>query len=297
MSKTFREKWLEAVENKNSVLCAGLDPAETSMGRGKKGLFHLTPKHVYATGFLEAVAPYCAALKPNTQYWRNDDDRAFLEKLIARAHGLGLVVIDDAKLADIGSTNDAGFFNIARMGFDACTVAPYAGNIAEAAEQAHARGIGAITMCLMSNPEYSVEKNALMPVVDDAGYQPGDLIEVPGQDGLYVRRYVKLAHDAQSSGIDGIVIGAPSAKNHLTESELVRVRSYVSDDMLVLMPGVGAQGGEAEAIWQHFNPKNVIVNVGRALMFPDGNNDPVPKELAAKAEFYRDLLNEKRRSA
>ncbi len=41
-TKSFREKWLEAVKEKNSVLCAGLDPAEFGMGRGEKGL----PKNV-----------------------------------------------------------------------------------------------------------------------------------------------------------------------------------------------------------------------------------------------------------
>ena len=68
VEKSFKEKWLEAVHKKNSVLCAGLDPAEYKMGRGENGLSKDDlSKGLWAKKYVETIAPYCAALKPNLQ--------------------------------------------------------------------------------------------------------------------------------------------------------------------------------------------------------------------------------------
>ena len=93
--------------------------------------------------------------------------------------------------------------------------------------------------------------------------------------------------------VDGIVIGAPSSDNHLSELELSVARRYAGSDTLVLLPGVGAQGGEAGEIWKHFPKCDVIVNVGRALMFPNGSMSDT-EDWKAAAEHYRDMLNQLR---
>ncbi len=289
----FREKWLAAVDRNNSVLCAGLDPAEFAMGRGLKGLPDHIMKRGWSLAYVEAVAPFVAAIKPNFQYWKNNGDVMTLREVIELAHSKGLVVIDDSKLADIGSTNDAGVYYSKKSGFDAVTVAPYAGNMGECAEQGSVRDIGIITMCLMSNPEYAGEKNMLMPISGEEsfGFEREDVFIFNGQH--YVKRYVDLASKASVHDLDGIVIGAPSPKNHLTDEELAKARQYSGSGRLVLLPGVGAQGGEAEAIWKYFANDAVIVNVGRSLMFP-GRNTAGKGEHAAAAKHYMELLNEKR---
>ena len=307
----FLEKWLAAVERNNSVLCAGLDPAEFEMGREVQGLPENVDKRIWSLRYVEAVAPYAAAIKPNAQYWKDGEegnDMKTLQEVVELAHSLGLVVIEDAKLSDIGSTNDAGLCYSEKKGFDAVTIAPYAGNLEEASRQANERNIGIFTMCLMSNPEYEVEKRMLVEIGQEElnEYRAEDifhLLENSNWTGVndieprgdYVSRYIKLAHDAAKFGLDGIVIGAPSAKNHIKEDEIADVHHYVGDDMLVLLPGVGAQGGEANAIWKYFAADRVIVNVGRALMFPDDNNHPTADEHTAKAKFYMEMLNELRR--
>lgn len=291
---TFKEKWLEAVGKKNSVLCAGLDPAEFEMGRKNKGLPELANKKQWALDYVESVAPFAAAVKPNIQYWVNyspgtNDMEALVE--IGRAvHDLGMVYIIDAKLADIGSTNDAGVFNHSRKDFDAVTVAPYAGNMEEIGKQAKERGISAITMCLMSNPEYQREKNMLVPITEEetGDYSVGDIPFDGNQH--YVKRYKYLANSARKFGLDGIVIGAPSTKNHIKESELESANYYAGPEILVLLPGIGDQGGEAEKIWRYRDPEKVIVNVGRALMLPNGSNS-TPEQQAETAKQYRDMLN------
>jgi len=71
---SFREKWLAAVDKKNSVLCAGLDLADFEMGRGVEGLPSGVKKRDWTLAYIEAVAPHSAALKPNFQYWKGEGD-------------------------------------------------------------------------------------------------------------------------------------------------------------------------------------------------------------------------------
>lgn len=292
---TFKEKWLKAVNEKDSVLCAGLDPADFEMGRGEKGLSEGVDKKEWAFRYLDAVAPFCAAMKPNLNYWLNEGDMKSLVELYEHANDLGMVVIEDSKLRDIGSTNDAGDF-YASIRADAVTLAPYAGNMQEAANQAAARGLGSITMCLMSNPEYRAEKMMLRDVSDVVGdYNSEDITDVNGAP--HVRRYIQLAHDAKAFGIDAVVIGAPNEKNkNILPEEIAKARQYVGDDMMVLLPGVGAQGGEAGIIWQYFGASDVIVNVGRSLMLPNGS-DSTPEQQQETARKFNDMLNEKRYTA
>ena len=143
---------------------------------------------------------------------------------------------------------------------------------------------------LMSNPEYEDVKNKLVEldtsqIID---YHRGDMNEK-----LEVRQYIQLAQNAQAFGLDGVVIGAPSDKNHISDEEIARVRDYLDNERLILLPGVGAQGGEAGKIWGYFGPNNVIVNVGRSAMLPNGSNS-TPQEQREAAKHYQGMLNKLR---
>jgi orotidine-5'-phosphate decarboxylase len=293
MTQTFREKWLEAVERKNSVVCLGLDPADFLMQRGDEGLPEGVDKFEWSINYIKAGAPYAAAVKPNLQYWKNNFGMRALHELTIISHELGLVVIDDSKLADIGSTNDAGMYHTQNKKMDAITLACFAGNIKEAAEQCKKRELGGIHMCLMSNPEYAREKNKWVEV-KATDYDAGDIKFI--DDIPHVKQYQQLAHDAKEFSLEGVVIGAPSKKNHITEQELSKARMYTGNQMLVLLPGVGAQGGEAGAIWKYFANNHVIVNVGRAMMFPKGSNSTSAQQAEA-AKYYQEMLNSLRAAA
>ncbi|MFH1420781.1 MAG: orotidine 5'-phosphate decarboxylase / HUMPS family protein [Candidatus Aenigmatarchaeota archaeon] len=289
---SLRDNWLAAVDRKGSFLCAGVDPADYSMGRGEKGLPKGCGRRDWTMQYIHTIAPHCAAIKPNLQYWKNMGDDAFLLDMVALAHDLGMVYIEDAKLADISDTNEAGIFYTAKRA-DAVTFSPFAGNIEEAAGQAKKIGIGLISMVLMSNPGFKKEKMKLAPVDwGEIEFYPEqvtrDVVEIG--DHIYIPQYIQLAHTADEFGVDGIVIGAPSPKNHITSEEVGKARVCVSDEMLVLVPGIGAQQGEAETIYKWFDPKNVIVNVGRGLMFPNGSNSTSEQQIDA-AKHYRDMLN------
>ena len=300
---SFKQSWLAAVEKKNSILCAGLDPAEFSMGRTEKG--EGLPKGIikrdWIFKYIEAVAPYVAAIKPNFQYFKapsgfsaaNKSDLDTLVETVDMAHARGLVVIEDSKLADIGSTNDAGLYHAQNKNMDAITFSPFAGNMEEASNQAHARGLGLISMCLMSNKEYEREKNKLVPVPEIMNdkvntYFKSDIQMIKGE--AHLKQYLQLAYDAKRFGIDGIVVGAPSSKNHIKGEEIKNIRIYVGNEMLVLVPGIGAQGGEISSLSKYFNSKNIIANVGRALMFPNGAYS-TPEQQAEAAKQYKEMLN------
>lgn len=289
---TFREKWLEAVKEKNSVLCAGIDPAEVAMGRGEKGLPERKSKLDWVCEYMEAISSDCAAVKPNIQYFGDCEDNNTLEEIPIRAHKKGLVAIQDSKLADIGETNDAGLFYVEYRTVDAVTFSPFAGNLESAVKDAHAREVGLISMCLMSNPEFKGEKNMLVPIEKKEDYRAEDMLlwDTGGTANLFVKKYIQLAHDAKKYGVDAVVVGAPSPKNHISEKEISDVRHYIGEDMLVLVPGVGAQGGEAGILWKYFGPEQCIINVGRDLMFPSGSKS-TPLQQTQKAKEYREMLN------
>lgn len=255
----FARKWRAAVEKKDSILCAGLDPAEFGQ-RGGASVPHGSDKLEWCLDFIEKVAPFAAAIKPNRNYIQ-DLSRAQTRALTDRIHELGMVAILDNKFADIGDTNDSGFYHAQQEGFDAVTYCPFPGNAGEAAKQAHARESGLITLVLMSNKGFEVIKNST----------------IRGFKG-----YEYFALQAAEHDSDAIVVGAPSPDNHITDYEVRRVREIVGPKSLVLMPGVGAQGGEAKYIIEVFGD-NVIANVGRGIL---AAHDP-----AKAAKRYRDMLN------
>lgn len=293
MSFNLREAWLEAVEKKNSILCAGIDPAETIMGRTDKGsgLPAGVNKKDWVLKYIEAVAPYAAAFKPNVRYFGSEGDSSLLNEMGWLAQEKGMVFIQDSKEADIGETNDAGIFTAAKRGAHAVTLAPFAGNMEEASKQGRDRNIGLITMGLMSSPDYASVKNMWVEVGKDvSAYESRDLKEIDGKP--HTRFYIKQVRDANRFGLAGIVLGAPSSTNHITDEEVATVKRYSRADMLVLVPGIGAQGGEAAMLLKYFEATQLIANVGRALMFPDPRKAySTPEDQAAAAKNYRDILN------
>ena len=285
--RNFHDTWMEAAEIKNSVLCAGLDPAPFEMGRGDSGLPEGVSKRDWALAYVRAVAPWCAAVKPNSQYWKAPGDAEVLAEIrhLAREHHLA--VIEDCKLADIGTTNDACMFYAGERA-DAITFSPFAGNGREACEAAHARGLGIIIMCLMSNPEYRLEKDKLVPAAEPKLYRERDILSLG--ETAYVPQFIHLARSAGDWGADGAVIGAPSAGNHITAGDIETAAHYLAEKCLILCPGVGAQGGEAPALFRVFGGRRVILNLGRMLMFPKGSAS-TPEDQAEAAKQAAAVFN------
>lgn len=256
---SFQERWLSCVSQKKSLLCVGLDPAEAGQ-RSNAELAAGQSKLQWSLDIINQVAPYACAIKPNRNYYK-DFSRSDMQTLTAAIHAHNMLAIDDSKIADIGATVDAGLFHAKQEGFDAVTFAAFAGNTREAAESAAKHQIALITLVLMSNPEFASTKNA----------------EFNGEAG-----YEFLAHESsQHAAVAGVVIGAPSSQNHITPQEVVQVKSIIGD-RLVLMPGIGAQGGEMDFMLKTFG-RRLIVNVGRAI-FQAKDPAAVAKEYCEKMQ-------------
>ncbi len=293
MMQTFTEKWLETVDKKGTTLCAGMDPPEYEEGR-KLYVPQGIAKRDFALRFVEAVAPNCAAFKPNQKFWDGEGDAERLREVFQLAAAKGLPIIYDCKAADIGASNDEQFLHVQRREFDAVTLACYAGNMAEAAQQCINRGLAGIHMCLMSNPDYQREKNKWVEV-KETDYDTEDIKFI--DDIPHVKQYIQLTHDAQYFGLEGVVVGAPSDKNHIKPEEIAKVSHYAGKGRLILVPGIGGkQGGNATALFQYFPKNNIIANVASGLMFPNGPKS-TPKEQAEAAKQYFEEINKLRTAA
>jgi orotidine-5'-phosphate decarboxylase len=255
MNKT--QIWLDIVNEKKTQLCVGVDPTFAD-GDPKKRLPKGTNKVAWCKQIIEQVAEYSAAVKINRNYIK-DLSGEQVSELNAMIHDLGMVSIDDSKIADIESSNSEGLFQAKNQGFDYVTHCPYPGNIVDATQAAHAYDIGLITVLIMSTPTFLPLRNATC-------------------DGKPL--YELFCDQIKASGCDGIVIGALSAKNQIDETLIRQIYSKVGKK-LVLIPGVGAQGGEAGPILRTFG-SHCMVNVGRDIIY---NENP-----GQRARYYRDLI-------
>jgi len=254
----FVQKYLEIVEKKDSVLCVGLDPALPS--QREKNVMPTDNRIEFMKSIIHDVAPYASAIKMNRQYLigLSVDELKQLNVLI---HQNNMLSIIDHKLGDIGSSNASAIFWFKEEGFDAFTFNPFAGNISEATKLAHNKGLGIIVLTLMSNPEAVFQKQAII-----------------NNEPLYL--YV--AKKSGEAKADGVVIGATG---HVTSDDIKDIRIAVGSDCLALVPGVGVQGGNADAILHYFGSR-IMINVGRAIIYSD---DPIKM-----ARMYKNKFNEQR---
>jgi orotidine-5'-phosphate decarboxylase len=178
---------------------------------------------------VEATGDVAAAYKPNSAFYEalGEDGFFALEETIGtiRERAPGAAVILDAKRADIGSTN-AGYVAAAfeRLGADAITVHPYLGGEALAPFLERSDKL-VFVLARTSNP---------------GAEELQDLIA----DGAPLYRHVAraVARDWNAAGNCGLVVGATYPE------EMRAIREDIPAEMPILVPGVGAQGGDAAAV-------------------------------------------------
>jgi len=257
--RDFLKKYQKARDEKDSILCAGFDPAIPQ--QREKNIIpenYLKNKSVeegilaFFEDFLEKVQEHCCAIKPNNQYIFHLGIDAY-KKINSLIHKQGLISILDVKIGDIGSTNDSGFYWMKEMGFDAATFSPFAGNISEALNSAHNFGLGLITLTLMSNPDaIYFMKNAT--IEDKKGYE-------------FISEQLKK-HQG-----DGMVVGATG---HVTTKDIQSIRLLAGDEIVMLVPGIGSQQGDLNKVILN-GGENILLNVGRAIMYSQNILDSVKK--------------------
>ena len=274
---SFLEKLVTASRRQHSLLCVGLDPEPGRFPAELREMPVVTAVVQFCRAIIEATLPYVCAYKPNLAFFEvlgPTGMQVFQEVL--RAIPAHIPVIADAKRGDLGNTARhyaSALFDV--YGCDAVTVNPYLGYDSVAPFLAY-REKGVLVLCRTSNPGARDLQDLL--VQDD--------------DGLARPLYEIVARRVQSwneMGNCGLVVGATYPQ------ELGTIRS-LCPDMPILIPGVGAQGGDLEAsvaAGVDVHGERAIIAVSRAILYAsDAGNYASAAE--SEARSLRDRMNEVR---
>ena len=268
---TFLEQLQGAERQNGSLLCVGLDPEPSKFPASMKG--DASKIYDFCAQIVDATADLAISFKPQIAYFAAHRAEDQLEKLMAhmRRNAPHVPVILDAKRGDIGATAEQYAIEaFERYGADAVTLSPFMGFDSVQPYLKH-HGKGAFLLCRTSNPGG-----------DDLQNQR--LASVAGQPLLY-EHIAKLAQGSWNvNGQLGLVVGATYP------AEIERVRS-LAPTLPLLIPGVGAQGGDAVATIkagyrqsQGLTTGAVIVSSSRAILYASSGDDFVQ---AARNEAMR----------
>ncbi|MGA1240496.1 MAG: orotidine-5'-phosphate decarboxylase, partial [Ilumatobacteraceae bacterium] len=221
---SFYQRLNAAWDRSGSMLCVGLDPDVSRFPTSMRGSVDAIEE--FCKAIVDATGDLVCAFKPQIAYFAAVGAEKQLENICEyiRARFPDVVLILDAKRGDIGDT--AALYAreaFSRYGADAVTVNPYLGT--DSLEPFLATpGKGTIVLCRTSN----------------AGSSEFQSLEVDGEP-VYLRVARTAALKWRSIGECALVVGATYP------DELARVRAIVGD-MPILVPGIGAQGGDINAV-------------------------------------------------
>ena len=249
----FRSKLAAAWQNNDSLLCVGLDPDIKRFPAHLKG----RPDAVLAfcKGIVDATADLACAFKPQIAYFAAERAEDQLQDLIAslQQNHPTVPVVLDAKRGDIGATaQQYAREAFERYGADALTVNPYMGfDSVEPYLEFSDRGL--IVLCRTSNPGGSDLQN----------------LTVEGGRKLYQHVAELVAGKWNTHGQNALVVGATFPQ------ELADVRSIVGD-LPLLVPGIGAQGGDVEATVRAGRTAagtGLMISSSRAILYAGSGED------------------------
>jgi orotidine-5'-phosphate decarboxylase len=267
----FIDQLLAAQNTNQSMLCVGLDPEPSRFPGELKG--NANKIYDFCAAIVDATADAVIAFKPQIAYFAAHRAEGQLERLMEhiRRAAPQVPIILDAKRGDIGSTAEQYAMEaFERYGADAVTLSPFMGfDSVQPYLKYHDKG--AFLLCRTSN------KGG-----DDLQNQR--LASVPGEPLLYEHVAALAQGPWNLNGQLGLVVGATYP------AEIERVRQ-IAPTLPLLIPGVGAQGGDALATvragWRSNGP--IIVNSSRAILYASATND-FAQAARQEALKTRDLL-------
>jgi len=272
---TFLEKLDASWAKNNSLLCVGLDPNMDKLPQ------HLrqskTPFFNFGKAIVDATADMVCAFKPNSAFYEARGATG-IEELkqtcdYIREKYPEVPIILDFKRGDIDTTNnhyDTFAFEYLRV--DAITVQPYEGHQSFQAFLDR-KDKGVIVLCRMSNKGSGEFQDML----------------VDGRK-LYVHVAEHVRDEWNMNGNCLLVVGATYP------AEMAEIRQLVGDEMVFLVPGFGAQGGDIEATIKAgitSNGKGLIINSSRAIIYASEGKD-FAESARQKAIASRDEINKYR---
>lgn len=247
----FADRLVAAVERKGAPLCVGLDPDPALMPAGV-GIVE------FCRGIVDAVAEHAVVVKPQAAFFEAQGAAgwAVFGEVCEYARAAGLLVLADAKRGDVPSTARAYAAAFAPIA-DAVTVNPYLGHDSLEPFFAH-DGLGVLAILKTSNPGSA------------------DLQDLPLADGRPFWQHVAASLDrwgedyVGESGLSrlGAVVGA-------THPEVLEAARSLLPRAVLLLPGVGAQGGKPEDLAAAFaaGPASALVSASRSVLYADSGSN------------------------
>lgn len=259
----FADKLFTARQRNGSLLCIGLDP--------DPGLMPSVGFLEFNKAIVDATADLVCAYKPNLAFYEalGIDGLGLLQRTIEHIPG-HIPIIADAKRGDIGNTAKAyakGLFST--FGFDAATVSPYLGFDSVEPFAAY-RDKGVFILCRTSNPG-AVDFQSL---VDARGTPLYEMV-------------ARKAQEWDVHGNIGLVVGA-------TYPEELKLIRELCPKMLMLIPGIGAQGGDLASAVKYgadTRGEKAIIAVSRQVLYASRGGD-FAEAARRSAQELRDRIND-----
>jgi orotidine-5'-phosphate decarboxylase len=273
----FMQSLHQSWQRNHSLVCVGLDPEPARFPAHLRD--HPDAVFDFCRAIVDATADLVCAYKPQIAHFAALRAEDALERLISYIRGAhpGIPVILDAKRGDVGSTaQHYATEAFERYQADAVTLNPYLGHdsIRPFLDRADK---GVILLCHTSNPGASDLQDLIVESSDGA--------RLP----LYQHLARTIARDWNGNGNCALVTGATWPE------QLAEVRTLVGD-MPLLVPGIGAQGGDVEAVVRHGRTANgtgLMVSSSRAILYA-GNGEDFATAARQATETLRDQINRHR---
>ena len=261
------DKYNKRADKVNSLVCVGLDSDFAKVPERFKKLEN--PQFEFNKWIIDQTAEFVACYKPNSAFYEARGDAGIRELKMTmeylQKNYADIFTICDAKRGDIGNTNNGYAEEIFDwLGFDAVTLHPYMGkeSLKPFLDRADK---GCVILCRTSNPGAGEIQDL---IVD--GKPVWQIAAKKVSDGWNYNRNCML------------VVGA-------TYPEEMKIIRSIVGDMALLVPGVGAQGGDVEAtvkVGLNSDKKGMVINSSRGIIFAEN-----PAEEAKK---LRDEINKYR---
>jgi len=271
---SFMQRLRAAWAAQQSLLCVGLDPDPAKLPRQLAGVRY--PIFEFGRAIVDATADLVCAFKPQIAYYAAARAEDQLEMTLAHIRGKhpAVPVILDAKRGDVGSTAEMYAREVfERYRADAVTVSPYLGLDSLQPYLGH-KDKGVIVLCRTSN-------SGARDLQDFEG----------GGKKLYQRVAELAAGEWNTNGNLMLVVGATYPR------ELREIRAIVGD-MPLLVPGIGAQGGDIAAVLANgatADGTGLVISSSRAVLYASGGEDYAAAARTA-ARKTRDDINACRKS-
>ena len=248
-----RAQLIEQIKQKKSFLCVGLDTDIDKIPEFLKD--YPDPILEFNKRIIDATKDLCVSYKPNAAFYEARGVKG-LQSLIDTWKYLPADTLNiiDAKRGDIGNTSDKyakAFFdeNASGMSFDAITITPYMGQ-------------DSVTPYLAYEGKWII----LLALTSSVGSKDFQYLQTG--DGYLYETVIQKANTWAGADRIMYVVGATKS------TEFTNIRKYAPDNFL-LVPGVGAQGGNLEEVCRYGITKDcgLIVNASRSIIYASNGND------------------------